>query len=73
VWPSSVSLEHLSDGPDEAHIPVLPEAEPGNDVGWDPEVTVNTFRDFPYDYATLGASLLPSVAALTLLFIGLAA
>ncbi len=25
--------------------------------GWDPEVTTNTFRDFPYDYATLVENL----------------
>lgn len=56
MWPSAVDLQHLNDGPSEAGIPILPEAQPGNEQGWDPEVTVNTFRDFPYDYATLGAS-----------------
>lgn len=27
VWPTAVSLEHLSDGPREEDIPILPEGE----------------------------------------------
>lgn len=54
MWPSPVDIRNPSDGPSEAEIPILPEADYGS--GWDPTVTVNTFRDFPYDYATLGVS-----------------
>lgn len=55
VWPSVVSLDRLEEGPDESDIPILPEAEPGS--GWDPEVSVNTFRIFPYDMSTLVENL----------------
>lgn len=51
MWPSAVKLDNLTDGPSEDDIPVLPEVEAGS--GWDPEVTTNTFRDFPYDYSSL--------------------
>lgn len=51
VWPSPVDLNALADGPRDEDIPILPEVEIGS--GWDPDVTTNTFRDFPYDYATL--------------------